>query len=558
MPTMRAVACCLLATLWVGCVRDKSAVLEPAEEVSSLTVSGRVLGPDGRNICRTIGDGTMLVRLLNPEFGISSDVAFLAEQDLTCPDNQYSIPADPGTAHLRVELPINDNLDALPWRNLDRFAASATHNLRVEQGTPLGGRARLDGQPFEGVIFNVSYEFNPGFGATFGNSGPNGRWMEFFGRSPAILENGQRYFASSTCDVTLGTRQLRGFPDGSFLFPTGRSALNCDLETAAAARFTHDFTRLAVTPFPGDIGGSFLSELSDQYGVGFGVQFPIQPGAPSQAVIDLSHMFTGGLIVGVGPDQILTGVPAVFVGMQCDPTCHDLGPNGTAEFDPPLPNGRQAVTWRYSDALSAEGVGLRVVQRSIDGSRGNDYVLFRFHFRNTSQSELRFFAGVAGDWDTEFDAGDDQGFTAMGRKLMFQVSAAETGIHIGTMLLGQVPVSGSHFFLPEEFLSEADQWRALRGALRRTTAGPTDLRYIHSAGPITLGPEETQDVWLAVVAGENRTQLLNNARAAEADVATRLTEPIAEQAATVFNPPRAIRGTGQTISRQGCKNCKPR
>jgi hypothetical protein len=549
MPGTRSVAGWLLVPLALGCGRDDPTLMEPSHQVSSLAVSGRVLGPDGRNICRTIGEGTMLLRLLNPEFGISSDVAILAQQDLTCPDNAYSIAADAGTAFLRVELPVNDNLGALPWRTLDQFAASPTHNLRVREGTPLGGGATLDGQPFPGVGLTLAYDFNPNFGVTFGQTGPDGGWTEFFGRSSVILQNGTRYVAQTSCGVMLGTRQLSSDPDGGFLFPTGRSALDCELETGAVAQFTHDLNRLAVTPLPGDIGGSLQSVLSAQYGLGYGVQFPIQPGAPVHAGTEVSHIFNGGLIVGVGPDRILTGFPAQGM-LECIPECHDLGLDGTVEFDPSGSPARQAVTWRYSDATSAEKVGLRVIQRSIDGARGQAYVLFRFVFRNTSQSALTFFAGFAGDWDVDQDPLDDQGFTALNRKLMFQVSP-ETGNHVGTMLLGGVPVSGTYFITPDEFPSEAVQMRALRGTLRRPTAGPTDLRNIHAAGPISLQPGETRDIWLAVVAGENRTRLLSNARAAEADVMSRLTETVAEQAVNAFQPPRAVAGAGRASARPG-------
>ena len=91
------------------------------------------------------------------------------------------------------------------------------------------------------------------------------------------------------------------------------------------------------------------------------------------------------------------------------------------------PVGAKTVTWRYSDATSAEKVGLRVIQRSIDGERGHAYVLFRFVFRNTSQSALTFFAGFAGDWDVDLEPLDDQGFTALNRRLMFQASTEITG-----------------------------------------------------------------------------------------------------------------------------------
>jgi hypothetical protein len=126
------------------------------------------------------------------------------------------------------------------------------------------------------------------------------------------------------------------------------------------------------------------------------------------------------------------------------------------------------------------------------------------------------------------------------------------------MLLGDVPVTGNYFFLPEDFPSEADQMRALRGDLVRRTAGPGDVRYIQGAGPIRLGPQETHDLWVAVVAGESRAQLVANARAAEADVAERLTEPLAEEAVNPLRAPEAIPSTGRMIAHPGCKGCKPR
>jgi hypothetical protein len=59
---------------------------------------------------------------------------------------------------------------------------------------------------------------------------------------------------------------------------------------------------------------------------------------------------------------------------------------------------------------------------------------------------------------------------------------------------------------------------ALNGELREESAGPADLRYIHGAGPITLKRGQQHDLWIAVVAGEDRRQLLANAAAAEAEV----------------------------------------
>ncbi len=556
--SLRVAGSLLLAAPWLACHQDESDPLHPSlSHTAAHTISGRLLDADGRNICRTIQEGTILVRLLNADFGLTSDVQFLGQQELTCPKNLYSLPADAGTARLRIDLP-EPNLGQLPRRNLHEVSvgpdAAVTRNLRSVDGAALNGRTRLDGEPFEGVLLDVTYDFNPNFGATRGSSGADGRWMEFFGRSPMILQKDRRYVVFSNCDAILGTRQLAGPPEQGFMFPSERAGLNCTLETGASTQFSHTFSRLAVTPMPGEIGGWFGAELADRFGVGWGVQFPVASGSsPAHENPDVSHLFLGGLLIGIGADRVLAGVD-VGVAMKCGATCHDLGLDGTVEFAPQ--GERRRVIWRYSDATSAERAGLRVTQESIDGKWPNDYVLFRFVIRNTSPSALTFHAGFVGDWDVELDAVDDLGATALDGKLMYQVSEAEHGIHMGTMLLGEAPISGNYFFSAAENLSTVDQVRALKGGLRRGTAGPGDLRNIHGVGPITLASQQVKDVWLAVVAGESRAQLLTNAEAARADVANRLNQALVTDASMVTVDPAPVRGAKRTLSRPLCKDCK--
>jgi hypothetical protein len=476
-----------------------------------------VLGPDGSNICNTVGSGTLLVRLLNPEFAVGSGSPFLGQQDVTCPNNRYSLPAGAGTAHLRVEVPITDGIDGLPWRNLDEFpvdARGADHDVRVVEGTALGGSATFEGSPFEGASITLRYDFNSNFPAGFGVPGSDGVWMDFFGRSPFTLKAGVRYQAS--CDPVPGTRVTDGPPSGGFLFPTEVSAVNCTMETAPSAAFSHTATRLVVTPMPGDIGGSGSSEWFDRYGVGWGVQFPVAPGSTPSRDQSASHLFEGGLLIGRDPDSVLSGV-SVNGQMQCGLTCRDLGLDATLQFSSTGGGGRQ-VTWRYSDGTSLERAGLDITQTSVDGRRPNDYVLFRFSIRNTGRFTRTFHAGFFGDWDLDVDAFDDVGFTDLDGRLMYLVSQGETGVHVGTLLLG-APASGNFFFTSASLPSTFDQVQALSGGLRQESGGPDDLRYIQGAGPITLRKGQQRDVWIAVVAGDDLNQLLANAAAAEADVA---------------------------------------
>jgi hypothetical protein len=562
--SLRRAAPLLLAAAWLGCTEDEPTAPKPASQAlaSLRSITGRLLGPDGRSICRTVPKDTTLVELLNPDFDGSND-AFLDLRGVACPDNSFALGLDATTAHLRVELPLSQDIDRLPWRSLDEFTVppgGVNHPVHIVEGTALGGRATLDGQPLEGVPMTLLYDFNPGFGVTFTNSGPDGRWVEFFGRSPPRLDDGNRYLAVG-CFI-LGATLPKGFPTSGFLFPSSRQGVNCRFETAPATRFSHTATRLAVTPMPGDIGGSFSGELFDQFGVGWGVQFPIPPGSsPLHADPIVSQMFNGGLIIGVPaqgghPARVLLGADGAGE-FECGETCRDLGLDGVVTFSPTGARGeRKQVTWRYSDAGSSDAVGLQVIQHSIDGIRPHDYVLFRFRIRNISPSALRFYAGYFGDMDVDFDNADDLGATALEGRLMYQVSAAESGIHVGTLLLGEAPVTGNYFFGPEQDpVSVHDQIRALRGDLQRKTAGPTDLRYIHGVGPITLNRQQAQDVWLAVVAGESRRQLLDNAAAARAHVAKLVNLPISDEGETSR---MVITGPSRAATQPTCKSCKPK
>jgi hypothetical protein len=86
--SLRRGAVVLFATLALACSKDDDPV-GPSSSVRSAPslISGRVLGPDGTNICNTVGSGTLFLRLLNPDFTVGGGNGFLAAQDITCPSD---------------------------------------------------------------------------------------------------------------------------------------------------------------------------------------------------------------------------------------------------------------------------------------------------------------------------------------------------------------------------------------------------------------------------------------------------------------------------------------
>lgn len=500
---------------------------QPNSSTRARVVTFNVLGPEGRSsICGHLPKASVvparLMRTTSPVQGTFDAFA--------CPESQLRLRSDTGTWYLRIELPATPALGALPWKHLETVPVlvqdrDVSRDVVIRPGSQLAGRATFDGRPVPGVGLTLGYD-SLGILTTYGTSRPDGHWVEFLGRTPVILQTGVRYTFSSTC-LFLGAKLVNRLPPEGSLFPSEFRSLDCTLVTGSAGRFTHDRTRLVVTPMPGEIGG-MSDDFVHDLGYGWGVQFPIAPGqAPSHNQWN-SHVWQGGLLIGVAPGRVLSGVSMRGQG-ACGTDCRDLGLDGQMHFKVSPGLGKE-VTWRYSDARSREGLGLRVVQQSFDGQPPADYVLFRFTITSGGPSKVSFHAGFFADWDIAVDANDDIGFTDMNGRLMYQTNGIgrdSKDPYIGTLIVSDASISGNFFFRKETILSLTEQVDALAGRVvqpRSDVAG--DNRYIHGAGPFTLGQEESAELWVAVVAGETRDQLLANTAAAAQDIANRRGEKV--------------------------------
>lgn len=496
-------------------------------------ILGAVLGPDGSSICNFLPPAsTVLTRVIE-----AVDDVVAGAQNLTCPANEFSIPIAAGAYRIRVQMPADPAISPLPWRYLkpgdvEVADVDVVQDVQVQNGVPLGGSVTYGGAPVPDWGLTLLYDELPPFGAAVGVSGADGEWDETRPgpmRSSLLLQGGVRYrrqFPNPFGCPVLGGRLLSTPPPASFVFPDEVSRIDCTVEPSLATQFSHHLTSLVVTPMPGDIGGQG-GALFEQFGRGWGVQFPVGEAGPSPA--GPNHLFSGGLLIGIAPNVVLSAVDIGSYNFECQGSCIDLGLDGELTYEAEETSGTK-VTWSYTDAHSElERQGLRVIQRSFDGQPPADYVLFDFSIRNIGKETITFYAGFFGDWDVgQFNAQDDDGFTELGGRLMYATDEGETGVHVGTFFPGDIPISGTYFFNsdPQPLNSRTDQVDALRGVLVRTSiAPPGDLRVIHAVGPITLPPQQTKDVWLAVVAGEDKAQILDNSAAAEGDIAVRRLVP---------------------------------
>ena len=551
----------LLALLMTACGEASNDPMSSTAPTADLhtglpDLGGSLVAADGTAICGSVPEGTaFLVRAIDV-----STLQFAGAADVVCPSSDYIMAVPPGTYMVRVQfLNAGQVAGELPWRTVTRQPVTVAGedlvlDIPIEPGTALGGRATLDGRPVEGVTFNVVYDALPGFGAASGVSGADGGWADFFGRAPLFLQNDVDYLITAGCQPLLGSILDEGFPTRPFRFPDELGAVNCAMRSGASEPFTHTYNRLAVTALPGDLGG-LSPDIDPGLGLGFGVQFPTVPGAaPAHGPLAMSHLFRGGLIIGLESGAILTGFDAAGE-LECGAGCRDLGLDGKAQVTATPARGKR-VTWRYSDAGSSEGVGLRIVQRSYDAPASREYVLFRFSIQNRSARTQRLAAGVFADWDVDGSALDDVGISLRGGRLLAVSNADGPPTHAGTLVAGGAPPGPGYFFSGLSTPSLADQAAVLAGSLSQSPGEPGDIRYIHGISPVELGHGGTAELWVAVVLGEDAAKFAANADAALRDVDRRrhAAEPAATAGeAVVLRRAELQPGAGSTPGERPCK-----
>jgi hypothetical protein len=516
--------CCgaLCISALAGCsVADRPSPAAPSFDVLTTAVlSGSVLGPDGSNVCNLLPTGGRLqINVINMgAFGAPAGAQFFF-----CPQNTFAFSLPQGSYLLRARLPFDGAIaNGFPWQTYlltpIELTGDLTADITVTPGSPLGGGVTINGQPFAGINVSFVHADATQFGVTTAVSSAEGGWEEFIGRPQTILQNGIRVRPNVFCDL-VGTRLLAPASFEPFTFPDEKSSYGCDMVDAAAQQFSHDRTRLVVTPGPGDVGGAQLA-LTEELGNGWGVQFPVNPGEkPRFGDIGVSQLFLGGLIVGLRPDRVLSA-NELNGYIQCG-NCRAFGPEGRLHFNASPQFGKK-VTWQYNDASSPQGVGLKVVQKSFDGAPPADYVLFRFTLTNSGGSPVTIYPGFFADWDIDDDFLDDIGATE--GRLMYMTNVGG-GTAAGSLIVSDAPVSGTTF--STEFGQTTEEMvSALAGDFTNPSADePNDHRYVQAIGPITLAPGASTQLWIAIVAGEDLDQLRSNATAAAADIAARRGQP---------------------------------
>jgi hypothetical protein len=524
-------------------------------------ISGSIfLGSGDQNICSVLAPGAPLF-----VFGLSLDPNLSAGTATDCPTNTYSMAVEPGSYFVRVSLPTDQPLGLLPRRWLEPGPVTVEtedviRDVHVENGSPLEGRATVDGEPAEGVSLTAMYADFQGFAGNFGASTADGTWDDGLGRSAMILQNDLDYIFSG-CDAAPvpGIKSVNGLPVGPVRFPTTTNRVDCEFASGDALRFTHQATRLKLSSLPGDIGGVSVPFLFPETGYGYSAQFPLPAGQAPKAGPALINrqLFRGGLVLGIAPDMALAGTELEgFVSCSVSP-CRSFGFDGQARIIEGR-NGDKEITWTYSDAGSQRPQGLRVVQRSFDGQNGSDYVLYGFRITNQGATAVTFTPGVFLDFDVSPEYFSNISYAELNGRLAV-TTTPEENLHFGSVVLGAA-APASYFFSTDVMIPESEVVAALRGEITSPEMPfPTDVRQLQGGTTVTLKRGRSTDFWVAIVAGESRAEIIANAQAALADGQARRGKRDSFTAmGTEAGVVRSVLPSGGSSARKLCKaGCLP-
>jgi len=186
--------------------------------------------------------------------------------------------------------------------------------------------------------------------------------------------------------------------------------------------------------------------------------------------------------------------------------------HGTAEFN--------------DNGAGAGKLGIDVVLNSYtftdDSSR--NYIILKYSIINNSADIIsNLYPGLYFDWDiaggaddlTAYDSGENFGYVYNGSNQNFPWVGTGIISRTGYGFWGINNSGGDGGFSIYDGFSDAEKFQSLASGIGKLQAGPGDVSFVVSTGPLNIGPSDTINAAFAVAAGSNLNELrtaISNAR----------------------------------------------
>jgi|GEM_PF-2999486 len=254
-----------------------------------------------------------------------------------------------------------------------------------------------------------------------------------------------------------------------------------------------------------DIGVQAYMDFPDNT-TGSGFQYPA--GAAS-------ILFEGSLVIGAGPAMVSDAMRNTGGGQDRD---FAVSPGGDLVMSTPGAQADQQGYAMYDDSSAPSPIGVQVEQYSYSWASNpdNDYVILRYVITNVGEGSISdMYVGIYMDWDVT--AADNSNYDA-GSSVGYQYGSGSA--YAGITSLSQIPPTTFRSILnPDEAYppnpTEGAKWGWLTAGFATTSHSGDDISMVMANGPFSLAAGEDVVVGFALVAGDDLSDLQQNAIAAQ-------------------------------------------
>ena len=171
------------------------------------------------------------------------------------------------------------------------------------------------------------------------------------------------------------------------------------------------------------------------------------------------------------------------------------------------------------------GITVDLHSYSFNDANNKNSVILNYIFTNTTGSDIsNFYSGLFFDWDLVEGSGDSDivNYDNTGNLGYAYHLGRNPDTYVGTALISSdnygfwaIANGGDSQFQIYDGFSNAEKWQTLSSGIGKTSAGPTDISEVTSAGPFSIPAGKYVNVAFVMAAGSNLDELrasVSNAR----------------------------------------------
>jgi len=239
-------------------------------------------------------------------------------------------------------------------------------------------------------------------------------------------------------------------------------------------------------------------------------------------------LYEGAIIAGTSSSRISNAARGVNPASDLD---FEVTRDGNLEVRTPGSVSAQESIGKFADIYTSSPLPIEVQQTTFasDDPDKDDFVIFKYRIVNTGNVPLKdFYFGLFFDWDldgenditnkTEYDNTRNLGFaydTGNGPATYAGVSVvSDQNVNFRAIYNDESATENPSWGIYDGFTDD-EKWSAISEGVTLTEAGPEDISFTISAGPVIIDPGAVAVIGFAMIAADNLADLQVHADSAK-------------------------------------------